>query len=253
MIPYRNPVRRFGPGRGRDFAVGDLHGTFGLLALALSHVQFDPSVDRLFSVGDLVDRGPCSAAALEYLEQPWFFAARGNHEEMLLHCYAGGVCNERMLAENVAKHGLAWWLETSEDEKQRILKAFAELPLAMEVETPHGRVGLVHADVPEGQSWPTFVERLEAGHSSARMYALWSRERVERRDHQGVAGIDRVYVGHTPQPGVRCLGNVWMIDTGAVYGNTARAEHGELSLLELMVDPAVVRQPELLPHIAIYR
>jgi serine/threonine protein phosphatase 1 len=233
--------------------VGDLHGTFSLLAQALSHVQFDPTVDRLFSVGDLIDRGPCSSAVLGYLRQPWFFAVRGNHEEMLLHCYAGGVCNERMLAENVEKHGLAWWLDTTEDEKVNILVALSELPLAMEVDTARGCVGLVHADVPEGQSWPTFVERLEAGHSSARMYALWSRERVERKDHQGVPGIDRVYVGHTPQPGVRCLGNVWMIDTGAVYGSIGRSGHAELSLLELMAAPEVVRKPEMLPRIAIYR
>ena len=43
---------------GRDFAVGDIHGCFTELQRGLDAIGFDPSTDRLFSVGDLVDRGP---------------------------------------------------------------------------------------------------------------------------------------------------------------------------------------------------
>ena len=43
---------------GRDFAVGDIHGCFTELQRGLEAIGFDPSTDRLFSVGDLVDRGP---------------------------------------------------------------------------------------------------------------------------------------------------------------------------------------------------
>ena len=42
--------------RGRDLAVGDIHGHFQRLQQCLDAVGFDPAVDRLFSVGDLVDR-----------------------------------------------------------------------------------------------------------------------------------------------------------------------------------------------------
>ena len=45
---------------GRDFVVGDVHGMFDRVAQALTKVQFNPSRDRLFSVGDLIDRGPQS-------------------------------------------------------------------------------------------------------------------------------------------------------------------------------------------------
>ncbi len=43
--------------RGRDFVVGDLHGYLGALQDALARAGFDPGCDRLFSTGDLIDRG----------------------------------------------------------------------------------------------------------------------------------------------------------------------------------------------------
>jgi len=66
--------------QGRDFAVGDIHGHFTRLQAALEAVDFAPEVDRLFSVGDVVDRGPESERVLDWLAQPWFFAVQGNHE-----------------------------------------------------------------------------------------------------------------------------------------------------------------------------
>jgi serine/threonine protein phosphatase 1 len=44
--------------QGTDYVVGDLHGCFKLLERLLADVQFDKANDRLFSVGDLADRGP---------------------------------------------------------------------------------------------------------------------------------------------------------------------------------------------------
>lgn len=69
---------------GRDFVVGDLHGCFDLLDRLLDHVRFDPACDRLFSVGDLIDRGPDSLRSLGFLGAPWFYAMKGTREHMLL-------------------------------------------------------------------------------------------------------------------------------------------------------------------------
>lgn len=65
---------------GRDFAVGDVHGHFTKLQAALDAVGFNAATDRLFSVGDLVDRGPESADVDTWLAKPWFFAVQGNHD-----------------------------------------------------------------------------------------------------------------------------------------------------------------------------
>ena len=59
--------------RGRDFVVGDIHGWYGPLMAELEAVCFDPARDRLFSVGDLINRGPDSERCLLLTQEPWFF------------------------------------------------------------------------------------------------------------------------------------------------------------------------------------
>lgn len=56
--------------RGRDFAVGDIHGAFEALQHALEAIGFDTEIDRLFCVGDLVDLGPESHQVLAWLGKP---------------------------------------------------------------------------------------------------------------------------------------------------------------------------------------
>ncbi|MBK8993858.1 MAG: metallophosphoesterase [Gammaproteobacteria bacterium] len=78
--------------RGRDFVVGDLHGYLGALQDALARAGFDPGCDRLFSTGDLIDRGPDSPGCAALLGEPWFYAVRGNHEDMLLRVLPARYC-----------------------------------------------------------------------------------------------------------------------------------------------------------------
>ena len=68
---------------GRDYVVGDIHGCVQELINLKKHVEFDPKIDRLFSVGDLVDRGPSSLEALRLLSDPSFYHVVGNHEAMM--------------------------------------------------------------------------------------------------------------------------------------------------------------------------
>jgi serine/threonine protein phosphatase 1 len=55
---------------GRDFVLGDLHGTTDLLRLLMEHVAFDPKKDRLFSVGDLIDRERTAPVACPFSLNP---------------------------------------------------------------------------------------------------------------------------------------------------------------------------------------
>lgn len=199
---------------GRDFVVGDLHGMFAHLRALLAQVGFSASNDRLFSVGDLIDRGPASREALEWLRQPWFHACRGNHEQ-----FAIDSLDPEQLDTWVRHNGGDWWLEVDPIEQALFREAFLRLPLALEVETRAGLVGILHADVPPGFTWDQFMQLLETGNPDAAFYALWSRGRI-----QGFAGttpipgrVERVYCGHTPTRGTVRIGNMWFIDTGAVY------------------------------------
>jgi len=198
---------------GRDFVAGDVHGCFDQLDAALELAGFDPERDRCFCVGDLVDRGPSSAAVLDWLAEPWLHSCRGNHEEMALTAPQ----SVRGLVWWLYGNGGDWWLEQDAAARQRFTQAFRSLPLAMEVDTVHGRVGIVHADVPDGQSWPELIADLEAGDVHTRHVALWGRDRAEGRVTSPVEGIDRVVCGHTISPNglPQVVGNVWLIDTGA--------------------------------------
>ncbi len=77
--------------QGKDYVVGDLHGCYGLLEQLLEQARFDTACDRLFSVGDLIDRGSESFRCLQLLAEPWFYAVQGNHELMLLEFLASGL------------------------------------------------------------------------------------------------------------------------------------------------------------------
>jgi len=198
------PIQHFGLNiRGRDFAVGDIHGHFTLLQETLTRAGFNPAQDRLFSVGDLVDRGPESLHALQWLQQPWFHAVRGNHED---YVYRYRTVDR----ENWVRNGGSWFLALPPEQQAEVATDLAQLPFAIEVETPAGLVGIVHADVPDS-SWNNLPNRLK--HPSGRALCLWSRTRIRSEDTSGVAGIRAVVVGHEPLPQARCLGNVYHIDT----------------------------------------
>ena len=206
----RNPL-------GRDLIVGDAHGCFTKLQASLDAVGFNLERDRLFSVGDLVDRGPESDRALEWLAQPWFHAVSGNHEDMAIRWPLGF-----MFAGHYVSNGGAWNVSNPPDVQQD----FAALPVAIELQTEGGLVGIVHADVP-GSSWPAFVEALEnpALSNSARErmidQAQWSRDRIDKLFRDDVAGVRAVVVGHTPVERFTSLGNVHYIDTAAWQGANA--------------------------------
>jgi len=195
---------------GRDFAVGDIHGCFTALQLGLDGVGFDASLDRLFSVGDLVDRGPDSAQVLEWLARPWFHAICGNHDFMTWRSALG---NPYLEVDHLA-HGGQWLGELEPVLQVEIGEALAALPLAMEVETSAGLVGIVHADCPfddwrdmQQLAWP--VEPT----SSVGECCLWSIERYRRSYPGTVRNVRALVHGHIVVGAPKVLGNVHFIDT----------------------------------------
>ena len=198
--------------RGRDLAVGDIHGHFGRLQQCLDAVGFDSRVDRLFSVGDLVDRGPESSRVLEWLAQPWFHAVQGNHEALAITRVRGGRLDLGMYRDA----GGSWFLDLPRAEQLRYVECFEQLPIAIEVESAAGLVGLLHADSPF-TDWALLRDWLELeldDDPKVREVCQWSRRWLKVGDTEPVQGLRALLVGHTPVPEAKLLGNVWHLDTG---------------------------------------
>jgi serine/threonine protein phosphatase 1 len=229
---------------GRDFIVGDIHGSYDAVLTAMKRVSFIPQHDRLFCVGDLVDRGEQSARVLKFMQQPYIFSVRGNHEENLLQLYKEGDPDADILSYMVRANGLGWWLKTSSDLKQAILQQFRTLPNVIEIETARGMVGIVHGDIPKGMKWPEFVAKIEAGDHGVISVSLEGRRRIDDNDQSGVEGIDRIFVGHSIQRnGAARYGNVYAVDTGAVLNEISDKEGFALTLANIACGTMVFTNP----------
>lgn len=204
---------------GRDLVVGDIHGNFTKLQQALDRIGFDPALgDRLFSVGDLVDRGPESASVLDWLSRPWFHPVQGNHEDMAIRW---GRPDCRMDPVLYAQNGGAWNIANTQPERLAISDALSALPLAIEIETAAGLVGIVHAEPTE--DWDELRTILQdntiprSRMKVLRERVLWDRSRIEEGFTGGVKGLCAAVVGHTPRNTPLWLGNVLYIDTYGWY------------------------------------
>lgn len=216
---------------GKDYVVGDIHGCLDVFHKNLQDIEFDTRTDRIFSVGDLVDRGEKSFECLKLIEEPWFHAVKGNHEVMMLdalvnqgdyrlwHMNGGDWCNK---------------LDDGEREymEKELIPRAMKLPLAIEVETDYGLVGICHAEPPK--DW----ESLYSHPYEEEQRVLWGRTRVKAPNSDWhVKNIAYTIHGHTPLTTAVKIGNSFFIDTGAVFDGmellNGKTLQGELTFLEL--------------------
>lgn len=188
---------------GRDFVVGDLHGHKNIFEYALKVIFFDKSVDRMFSVGDLVDRGPDSAGCLRLTREPWFHAVRGNHEDMLIRTFCGRPTQWE-------RNGGRWWHSVPNDERRELYELAANLPHAIVVHGSGGRFNVLHgeffgsdSDIDSGDFSKEQIETI-----------LWGRDTISGF---GVTTpeLSMTVVGHTPIYRPIRVGSHLFIDGGA--------------------------------------
>lgn len=233
--------------RGVDFFVGDIHGGFTQLSKDLAAQGFDPAQDRLICVGDLVDRGEDSDVASQWLEQPFFHAVRGNHEDLYLRWRAlgsQGRARQEFEKESYFKNGGRWVRNVDELEHRKLESLLAQLPYFIAVAAPDGRtVGVVHAELPDGCAWPKLLQL--SGCSDLLKSMTWGRTRLraarkgepEGKDGNRIRGLDALVCGHVVVRQPTVLGNIIYLDTGGW------SPKGRFSLLRMddllrMVAPA---------------
>ncbi len=203
----------------RVLVCGDLHGCYTNLMNRLDVVGFDPAQDLLISVGDLIDRGTENVECLDLINQPWFRAVRGNHEQMMLDAVmsAGSILHWM-------QNGGSWFYNLDADQQilaKSLVRKAAELPLIIEVEKGGKKFVICHADYPH--------DEYEYGKPVDSQQAIWSRERISLSIDgfsSSISGADLFIFGHTPALQPMRIKNQLYIDTGAVF-------NGNLTLYEL--------------------
>lgn len=203
----------------RVLVCGDLHGCYTNLMNRLDAVGFDPAQDLLISVGDLIDRGIENVECLDLINQPWFRAVRGNHEQMMLDAVMGSGSILHWM-----QNGGSWFYNLDADQQilaKSLVSKAAALPLIIEVEKGGKKFVICHADYPH--------DEYEYGKPVDSQQAIWSRERISLSIDgfsSSISGADLFIFGHTPALQPMRIKNQLYIDTGAVF-------NGNLTIYEL--------------------
>ena len=212
---------------------GDIHGQFDGLMKLVDFIDYSAD-DKLFFLGDLIDRGDRSSDVVRWVIDNDHVCLRGNHEQMCLDAYRSN------------EGSLVWkgWLMNG---GSNTLESYGEggvtpehidwmqkLPLFMDL----GDAWLVHAglnpNVPlELQGAPEFCWIREEFHSASEPFFA---------DKIIITGHTITFVFPNVPPGNLVLGKGWLdIDTGGYHPRS-----GWLSALDL--DSATVYQCNTFTH-----
>lgn len=234
---------------GRDFIVADLHGQREALLRLLRHVQFRPTQDRLFSVGNLVDRGPESFECLQLLTKPWFYGCLGDREARLLAWLRD--------ASFPLTPAQAWLTEQAPTPEAHAALGRAWKPL-LEVlpavwvvggDTPkrfqvvHGELfktgaPLTHAAI-DGWQFADPDQVLVQAREGRSLVAAWRAQTPIRRYF--APRLSPIYCGHTVVPRACWLGPHLLLNMGAGMVEGVTPEAGEL----------IAKQPPIQPGLAL--
>jgi serine/threonine protein phosphatase 1 len=230
-------LRRISPNvKGRDFIVGDIHGCLDELISLLAHARFNPKRDRLLSVGDLVDRGPKSAECLNLLEKPWFFAVRGNHEQMLLDHWQNP-------SDNPA-YDPSWLGNVHTDSVQYYTSMLNRLPHVIKIGENPNAFYVMHAEIWDTSQLVTDATIDDFKFAETRQTLakiLWSRHIIsnhwkEPGQQFHAPSLSRIFCGHTIVQMPTMIEKSIYLDTGAfapyIDPENAQGEHYGLSLVE---------------------
>lgn len=198
------------------WVVGDLHGCYTNLMNRLDAVGFEADKDLLISVGDLVDRGTENVECLDLINQPWFRAVRGNHEQMMLDAVLGSGSILHWM-----QNGGSWFYNLDADQQilvRSLVHKAQKLPLIIELKKGGKKFVICHADYPS--------DEYEFGKPVDAEMVIWNRDRVSTAMDLAdkvpmtdllIPGADLFIFGHTPAIRTMRFSNQLYIDTGAVF------------------------------------
>jgi serine/threonine protein phosphatase 1 len=212
--------------KGRDILVADPHGQFHLLKNALKNIAFDPERDRLIIAGDLIDKGQNSVAALDWAEKDYCYGVIGNHDAQHIFHNESNLFSKSLFCSPIDP----WYCDLEKGEyRAYFTKLKAALYPAIEIETKNGTVGVIHGELPLGETWSSAKERLNNKDYDFLHDCMWGRDlakiaqknELSEDNQRGYAVPDAVWMihGHSPSSKLKfhpyTLANRLYLDTGA--------------------------------------
>lgn len=207
----------------RVLAVGDIHGCLTPFLKLYERLEVTDN-DLVIFLGDYVDRGPESLAALEWIaresRKPNVIALRGNHEQTLLDCLAGRFANRFFGGGIGTVREVRAAMKTDPMLPLRVVQTIRRMPLYHRLTIGGREYIFCHAGV-DAQFDPAPPIEYQSPDK-----IVWVREEF----YNHYAGEATYVVGHTP---VQFLGheplpikvegrNIWMIDTGSCCAESGR-------------------------------
>ncbi|MCF8234407.1 MAG: serine/threonine protein phosphatase [Bacteroidales bacterium] len=226
------------------YVIGDIHGCYKTLKLLIEEKIKPSRTDKLFFLGDYIDRGPDSKAVLDFLmemlkEGYQLTLLKGNHEDMMMEAAGSEKAFELWMTNKgdttLRDFGITDHAQLGPKALERIPDIYTgfirEMPLLINSEP---EAALVHAGLNFNANDPFRQDDLMA----------WTRE--EQYDKQLMQGRKIIH-GHTPvsvEDMIERINNpqagVINLDGGCVYNK--RTHLGNLVALklenfELLVQP----------------
>ena len=203
------------------YCISDIHGCYDEFMELVEKIDFSPTNDTIYILGDAIDRGSNSVDCLRFIKKTkGVHLLMGNHEQMMLDFYDGkdlhgdwydngGIIVEKQLGS------------IDKAEFERILSYVRKRPYYKTVKVNERRFFLSHAGLDFGT--PFMYQPKDA--------LLWSRDRFIR--HEAIKGYVCVF-GHTPTPYMHGMTgcSVWFddihkdkicIDSACVFGGALAA------------------------------
>lgn len=196
----------------RVFVVGDIHGCYDRLIEELTDNGFDFENDTMVCTGDLIDRGPDSKKVVDACRnEKWFKSVKGNHDVMP----ALALLDMNAWLNLWMMNGGQWATYLSSEDLRELASTLEALPNKIEFNSTVGKVGVIHASVPNNDWLDDDPELFQNTDTSG---PLWNRNDFHN-SKLPVKNVDLVVHGHTIVENQVSIANRSYIDCGLYSAN----------------------------------
>jgi len=194
----------------RKIIIGDIHGCYDELQDLLELVRYKSGHDQIYSVGDVIRKGPSSLECLRFLKKESAQIVMGNHDLYFLRATQGNAKMSMDIQELQKEMG---------DELEAWTNYISSFPAFLNLED----CLIVHAGLEPGRAPQDSAPELLC------TIRTWGGDRSRLQDESNPPWFDfytdekLVVFGHWAKRGLVKRQNVIGLDTGCVYGRQLSA------------------------------